>query len=383
MSGGARADPRRLLRLPPDVEPYPAEPSDEELAEELGLPAERVVRFDMNTLGGGPLPGVVAALAAYPAGRVVEYGDQAYRALRAAVSTATGAPGLRVIPGAGADELIRLVTTAAVGQGDRVVIPTPTFPMFEVEARLAGATVRSVPRREPATRQAVDEILDAARGSGARLVWLCSPNNPTGDRFPADEIAALAGELQIMGTLLVVDAVYQELAEASEGLGPEALSLLQLQDRHANLVILRSLAKAYGLAGARVGYLVVPLQLAATFDAARLPLSVSGPSEAAALGALSDPAAARERHASIVAERGRIAGELAGRGWEALPSVTNFVLLRPPRTGATAAELGEALLARGLVVRTYPGGPLRDWLRITARAAVENDRLLAALDELD
>jgi histidinol-phosphate aminotransferase len=84
-----------------------------------------------------------------------------------------------------------------------------------------------------------------------------------------------------------------------------------------------------------------------------------------------------------VAERGRIAAELAGRGWEALPSVTNFVLVRPPTIGATAAELGEALLSRGLVVRTYPGGPLRDWLRITARAAVENDRLLAALDELD
>ena len=239
----ADSRPTNLLRLPDAVEPYPAEPSDEQLAEELGLAPEHVVRFDMNTLGGGPLPAVVEALRAYDPARLVEYGDQAYRRLRGAIEAATGSPAHRVIPGAGADELIRLVSTMAVGPGDSVVIPTPTFAMFSVEARLAGAEVVEVVRDDPGERQPVQRIREAVERTGARLVWLCSPNNPTGDGYAADDIAALAEGLP---ALVVVDTVYQEMAEVSLGLPPEGASLLPLQDRFSNLLILRSLAKAYG-----------------------------------------------------------------------------------------------------------------------------------------
>ena len=369
----ADLDPLSLLRLREAVEPYPAEPSDEELAAQAGVAPESVVRFDMNTLGGGPLPGVIAALRDYDPGRAVEYGDLAYRRLRGAIERVTGAPSHRVIPGAGADELIRLATGMAAGPGDVVVVPTPTFPMFAVEARLAGARVLEVPRAEPGLRQPIAEIRAAAVESRARLVWLCSPNNPTGDAYALEEVAALARGLR---ALVVVDTVYQELAEASGDLPPESLSLLPVQDELANLVILRSLAKAYGLAGARIGYLVVSEPLAGRFDAARLPLSVAGPTEAAALGALADPDAAPRRHREIVAERRRLAAALEAAGWELLPSVTNFVLGRPP---IPAARLAADLLARGLVVRSFPEGPLVDWLRITVRAAGENDRLLGAL----
>jgi histidinol-phosphate aminotransferase len=364
--------PIDLLRLREAVEPYPAEPSDEQLAEELGLPQEQVIRFDMNTLGGGPLPAVVEALRAYDPGRLVEYGDQAYRRLRAAIESVTGAPAHRVIPGAGADELIRLVSNMAVGHGDAVVIPTPTFAMFGVEARLAGASVVEVARNDPGQRQPVADIREAAERAGARLVWLCSPNNPTGDRYAAVDIAELVDRLP---ALVVVDAVYQELAEVSLGLPPEGASLASLQDRYPNLLILRSLAKAYGLAGARVGYLVVPDVLAARFEASRLPLAIGGASEAAAIAALGDAPTARERLVEIVAQRERLATAFAGLGWRVLPSLTNFVLALPPDAHVIAARL----LGEGLAVRSYPGGPLRDWLRITVRAAHENDRLLSAL----
>ncbi|HEX6473858.1 MAG TPA: histidinol-phosphate transaminase, partial [Candidatus Limnocylindria bacterium] len=292
-----------LLRLHDAVEPYPAEPSDEQLAEELGLPLEQVIRFDMNTLGGGPLPAVAEALRAYDPARLVEYGDQGYRGLRAAIEAATGAPSHRIIPGAGADELIRLVTTMTVGAGDTVVIPTPTFAMFGVEARLAGARVVEVPRRAPTERQPVELIRATAETSGARLVWLCSPNNPTGDMYGHDEIERLASGLE---ALVVVDAVYQEIAEVEFGAPPEAHSLLPLQEELPNLVILRSLSKAYGLAGARVGYLVVPEGLAPRFEASRLPLAIGGASEAAAIAALSDLRTARGRLAEIVNERERV-----------------------------------------------------------------------------
>jgi histidinol-phosphate aminotransferase len=369
-------DPQRLLRLPEPIEPYPAEPADDELAATAALPVAQIVRFDMNTLGGGPLPGVVRALTAYDPASVVEYGDLAYRRLRGALAEVTGVPPHRIIPGAGGDELIRLVSSMTVGGGDTVIIPTPTFGMFAVEARLAGARVVEVPRRHPGRRQTADELRTRAEEETARLVWLCSPNNPTGDAYGAEEIRALADGL---AALVVVDAVYQEFAEASARLGPGALSLAQLQDEMPNVVILRSLAKAYGLAGARVGYLTVADGLAARFEAARLPLPVAGPSEAAALGALSDPEAARRRHAEVVAERERLSAELAGAGWEVLPSVANFVLARP---AADATRLVGELLARGLVVRSYREGLLRDWLRITARSGEENDRLLAAIAEI-
>ncbi len=372
----APGDPTSLLRLRDAIEPYATEPSDADLAAELGLPLREIVRFDLNTLGGGPLPGVVRALREYDAARVVEYGDQAYRELRHALSESTGAPPERIVPGAGADELIRLATTMVVGADDAVVIPTPTFPMFAVEARLAGARVVEAPRNDPAERQPVAEIRRVAEELGARLVWLCSPNNPTADAYETDEIATLAEGLR---AVVVVDAVYQEFAEASAGDPPEARSLLPLQDRLPNLLILRSLAKSHGLAGARVGYLTVPEALAGRFDAARLPLAIGGPSEAVALAALADADEARARQRLIVAERDRLARSLAAGGWRVLPSLTNFLLVRPP---VPAAALGRALLLRGLVVRSYAGGPLVDWLRITVRAPDENERLLAALGEL-
>jgi histidinol-phosphate aminotransferase len=280
-----------------------------------------------------------------------------------------------VIPGAGADELIRLVTTMSAGHGDAVVIPTPTFAMFAVEARIAGARVVEVARDDPGRRQPVADIRAAAERARARLVWLCSPNNPTGDTYDREEIQWLADGLP---ALVVVDAVYQELAEVSLGLPTEGASLIELQERCPNLLILRSLAKAYGLAGARVGYLVVADALAARFEAARLPLAIGGASEAAAIAALSDGAAARARLAEIVAQRERLASALGGMGWRVLPSLANFLLVRPPDAHAIA----EALLRQGLAVRSYPSGPLSDWLRITVRAPHENDRLLEALGDI-
>ncbi|HLE58185.1 MAG TPA: histidinol-phosphate transaminase [Candidatus Limnocylindria bacterium] len=367
-------DRRGLLRLDDVGEGYPNEPSDEDVASAAGIGLERVLRFDLNTLGGGPLPAVAAALADYPADRAVEYGDPGYGRLRAALARVTGGHPERIIPGAGADELIRLVTTSVVGPGDRVLIPTPTFGMFEVEARLAGASVVSVPRDDPGTRQPAGRLRAAAEEARARLVWLCSPNNPTGDAYSADEIRVVA---QGLAGVVVVDAVYQEFAEATLGVASESTGLLPLQEELPNLLILRSLAKAYGLAGARVGYLQVPASLAARFDLARLPLSIGGPSEALAIAALSDVVAARTRHALLVNERARLAGALEAAGWRVLPSLTNFVLARPP--DGLAHVVAERLAAEGLVVRGYPAGQLVEWLRITARAPEHNRLLLAAL----
>ena len=365
-------DPLRLLRLTGPVDGYPLEPSDEELALAAGVAVERIVRYDMNTLGGAALPGVRDAWQAWDPDRSVEYGDLAYRDLRRAIGTLAGVDPARIIPGAGADELIRLVTTAVVGPGDAVIVPTPTFPMFAVEAGLAGARVVPVPRADPATRQPAALVREAAEAERARLVWLCSPNNPTGDAMPLEEIVAIADGLE---AVVVVDQVYLEFAVAC---GATDIDAVALQESHDNVIVLRSLAKSFGLAGARIGYLVVPDGLAQRFDALRLPLSVSMATEALALGALADPASAAERHGAIMHEQRRLADALRGLGCEVLEGVANFVTFRP----ADARGLASALMARGLILREYPTGPMAGWLRATARARDENDRLIAALDEL-
>lgn len=353
-------DPVTLLRRPERVEPYPAEPSDAEMAAATGVPVEAIARMDMNTV---------------PGDRYAEYGDLAYVRLRAALAGVCGAPADRIVPGAGADELIRLVTTQAVGPGDAVVVPIPTFAMFAVEARIAGARVIEVPRESLAERQTVERLRAAAMEQAARLVWLCSPNNPTGDAYSLDEVRALADGLP---SLVVVDEVYLEFAEQSLGVEPNSLSAMALQDDLPNVLVLRSLSKAYGIAGARIGYLVVPGPLVERFNAVRLPLSVSAPSEELAVGLLADAEAARARRATVISGRDRLTACLQRLGWEALPSVANFVAFRPP----DAAALADALERRGLILRRYDRGPMAGWLRATARPPAENDRLLAALEEI-
>ena len=365
-------DPARLLRLTGPVAGYPLEPSNEELAAIAGLPVEAIVRYDMNTLGDGPLPAVREAWRQWNPAAVVEYGDLGYRRLRAAIGAHVGVATQRVIPGAGADELIRLVTTAVVGPGDAVVVPTPTFPMFAVEATLAGATVVTVPRSHPATRQSAEQIRVAAAEASARLVWLCSPNNPTGDGIPLSDVAAIADGLE---AIVVVDQVYLEFAIAA---GHRDLDALTLTDRLDNVLVLRSLAKSHGLAGARIGYLIVPAALADRFDALRLPLSVGLATEELAVAALTDAPAAEERWAAIMRERSRLADALLRLGCEVLDGAGNFVTFRPPE----AAALADALLRRGLVLRAYDAGIMAGWLRATARGTDENARLIAALDEL-
>jgi len=365
-------DPARLLRLRGPITGYPLEPSNEELAALAGLPADAIVRYDMNTLGDGPLPAVREAWGQWDPAAVVEYGDLGYRRLRAAIGEHAGVAPQRVIPGSGADELIRLVTTAVVGPGDAVVVPTPTFPMFAVEAALAGASVVAVPRAHPAKRQPAERIRTAAEDGSARLVWLCSPNNPTGDGMPLSEVAAIADGLE---AIVVVDQVYLEFAIAA---GHADLDAVGLTERLDNVLVLRSLAKSHGLAGARIGYLVVPDALAERFDALRLPLSVGLPTEELAVAALADAVAADGRRAAIMGEQSRLADTLRRLGCEVLDGVGNFVTFRPP----DPAALADALLRRGLVLRAYDAGIMAGWLRATARGADENDRLIAALDDL-
>ena len=220
----------------------------------------------------------------------------------------------------------------------------------------------------------VGAVREAART--ANLVWLCSPNNPTGLAEPRGAIEDLLGGLAEDAprdgrspAIVVLDEAYAEFVGAT---------LLPLRLRYSNLVIVRTASKAYALAGLRVGFAIAAPATIARIAPYRPPGSVSTVSVTLVTGALRDPTAMRANVARVEAERDRLADGLREAGWRVGPSVTNFLLARfdSPEGAASAAE---GLLRRGLVPRTFGAGhPLADALRVTVRNAEENGRLIAA-----
>jgi histidinol-phosphate aminotransferase len=169
-------------------------------------------------------------------------------------------------------------------------------------------------------------------------------------------------------SLVVVDEAYYEIA---------GRSVLPMALRKANVAVIRTFSKGYGLAGARVGYVIGQPQVTQALEKVRPPQNLTTFSVAAACRALADQDGLAARVESIRAERDRLEAELKRRGWQVVPSVGNFLLASPPRS---ASDVAKWLQGAGLIVRSYPAHPrLKDWLRITVRSPEEDDRLLARL----
>jgi histidinol-phosphate aminotransferase len=277
-----------------------------------------------------------------------------------ALAAYTGASPDAITVGAGADELLDMLAKAYVGAGDPVVLSRPSYAMFRIVSEMAGGRVEAV----PAAGLDLDQDRFLRRSRHARLTWLCNPNNPTGELLPVGFIETLAE-----GTpgVVAVDEAYFEFSGVT-GAG--------LIARFPNLVLIRTLSKAFGLAGVRVGYALAGPRISAALRRVRPPGSISVVSEALGVEALRDQPEMRQRVSIIVASRETLSSELAGLGLEVHSSAGNFLLVR---TGDGAAPW---VLRRGLVVRTFPSAsPLKDFVRITVRTPEENARLVEALAE--
>ncbi len=212
----------------------------------------------------------------------------------------------------------------------------------------------------------------SGRRPDADFVWLCDPNNPTGTvearatlRGLLEGLAALPGG----GPVVVLDEAYREFA---------GTSLADTADEFPRLIIVRTLSKAYGLAGIRVGYAVAHPALTARLSAVRPPGSIATLSASIAAAALANSAFADANVAMLTAERERWRNALLEAGWRALPSVTNFLLV-DAITPWAADSAAERLLRCGLVPRRFGAGPLRSFLRLTVRTPDQDNGLLAAL----
>ncbi len=318
--------------LPSGFRPYAWAPSSAEVAARHGLRPEQILRFDQNT---PTLPGVPRVPLAPSFARLNEYPDGTYRELREAAASYCGVEANQVVVGAGADELISLCARTYLGPGLRAAVSPPTYGLYRIVTELEGAEVVEEP-------------------DAAAVIWVCNPNNPTGElREPAD-LAALARAHP--DAIVVVDEAYFEFAGAS---------CAPLLAEQSNLIVLRTLSKAFGLASLRVGYALAAPEVAAELELRRAPASVSGPAARIAAAALREP---RIDVTDTVAERERVREALLDAGHDCPESAGNFVFVR------TAEPLGERLEQQGLVVRRFLEG-----IRITLRRPRENDVLLAAL----
>ncbi len=330
---GPPASPR-AIPLPDGFASYTWASTAAEVAERHGLHPEQVLKFDQNT---PPVPGVPQVPLAESFARLNEYPDGLYRELREAAAAYVGAATTweQVVVGAGADDLILLCARTFLGPGLRAAMAAPTYALYRIATQLAGAE----------TTADVD---------AAALIWRCNPNNPTGETTPAAELVELARSHP--DAVVVVDEAYVEFG---------AESVVPMLAETPNLVVIRTLSKAFGFAALRVGYAVAAPATAALLEERRAPAPIAAPAARIAAAALRSP---RFDLAPTLAERERVRSALAAAGWDAPVAAGNFVWL------PTDEPVGDRLEAEGLIVRRFPQG-----VRITLRRPSENDLLLRAL----
>ncbi len=336
----------------------------ETLAAGLGVPVERVVKLDGNENLYGPAPGALAAIAGYTGYNI--YPDPDQRQVREALADYTGVPAEHIVAGAGSDELIDLLARALLSPGDRVIDLVPTFGMYAFTTAVCGGQYTPVCRRPDFAVDAA--AIAAAVDERTKLIFVASPNNPSGNLLPAEDL----NQLLALGVPVVVDEAYIEFSGGS---------VVSMVPAHDNLIVLRTFSKWAGLAGLRCGYGVMPPRLAEVLMVIKPPYNVNVAAEAAMLASLAERELLMSRVDAIIAERERMAALLANvpflRSW---PSSANFILCDV--TAGDAKAIRDGLRRRGVFVRYFDKDGLRDKLRFSVGKPEHTDALLAALNEV-
>jgi L-threonine-O-3-phosphate decarboxylase len=333
----------------------------------LGIRPDGLLDFSVNKNPLGASPRALRALAlvdpsAYPDPRCLR--------LRAGLAAAHDVPPEEVLPGNGSVELIWLLAQVYLAPGDVALVVGPTFGEYEAAARQAGAGVTRADAQEvDAFRPDPARIADTIRRAAPRLVYLCNPNNPTGQALEAGEVRQL---LDALGDgLLVVDEAYVELADGVESVAP-----LRGDDRR--LVVLRSLTKSHGLAGLRLGYLLADRAVTESLGSARPPWSVSSFAQAAGVAALGDEEHVERGRQLARRARAWLVDRLERLGLHCVPTRTSYWLVRV----GDGRRVREELLRRGILVRDTRSFGLPAYIRVAARPIEECERLLAVLGGL-
>jgi histidinol-phosphate aminotransferase len=358
-----------LLRPPlRDIGPYaPGEPLDEVMARH-GLAS--VDKLNWNEGLWGPLPGVLDAVAG-ALDQSWAYPEHAYNTLRDAIGAETGAPPEQVLPGHGIQALILTLVSAFVSPGDAVVVPAPTYGLYAQACRVAGARVARVD--SPDLRLDLEAVAAAVRATGAKLAWICDPNNPTGLRVEAAEWRAF---LDAVGPecVVVADEAYVDYVAP--------LERVRREDDIAEgrrVIVLRTFSKIFGLAGLRLGYALADPALVRYLHSVQEPFNVNRAALAAGLASLGREREVAQRRDLAIRARERLARRLAVGGMAPVPSSANFVLV--DLGGVDDGDLTDALVRRGVLIRPGSELGLPGWARITVAPEEVMDRAAVALLE--
>ncbi|MXR52841.1 histidinol-phosphate transaminase [Halovenus sp. WSH3] len=344
--------------------PYSAGRGVEEVARELGLDPDGLVKLSSNENPFGPSPAAVEVVRD-AAEQVHTYPKSSHTDLTERLAERWSVEPAQVWLSPGGDGFLDYLSRTFLHEGDRVLAPDPGFAYYPMSARSHGATVdRYRLSKADNFEQSTEVVLDAY--DGQRIVYVTTPHNPTGSEMPLDEIEALAAAVD-EETLVVVDEAYGKFTDQ-----PSARSLI---DEHDNVAILRTFSKTYGLAGLRVGYGLVPADWADAYDRINTPFAVNKLGCLAGLAALDD-----EEHVRRTVEGARWAREymrdnLDARTWE---SGGNFVLAEV----GDAAAVAEAAQQEGVIIRDCSSFGLSDCVRITCGTEPQTRTAVETINEV-
>jgi histidinol-phosphate aminotransferase len=346
-----------------DIAEYVPGKSIEEIASAYGLDPASIIKLGSNENPLGPSPKAVQALVntapcanIYPSADAIE--------LREALSKYTGFPVSNIIAsGPGMDGLLDGLCRLIIEKGDEVIVPTPTFAYYELPARACGGKPVFVRRNQDFSIDP-EKLLEAV-SNRAKIIFLCSPNNPSGNLLPENDLRKI---LENTRALVFVDEAYVEFADRN---------LAELVKEYDNLVVGRTFSKVFGLAGLRLGYGILPEWLAKEYIRAATPFSVSLPALKAGIAALSD------------VEHLRKSIEITRKGREYLkekipfkvyPSQANFVLVDVAPLKAKAVT--QSFMSRGIIVRSCDS--FREagdtFIRVTVGTQEQNEKVVRAFE---
>ena len=353
-----------------EIAPYVPGRTLEALLREHSL--DHVFKFASNENPLGPSPRAIEAVRA-AAANMHRYADAGAVRLREALATKLGVTPAHVVPTCGSNEMILLATQAFLRPGDEAVIHHPSFLMYPIAVRAAGG----VPVLVKGADWGIDlEGMLAAITPRTRMIFLCSPNNPTGDIVRAPELDAFLARVPD-DVCVIIDEAYHEFAH--DPAYPDAVRLVDALP-HRPLIVLRTFSKAHALASLRIGYGVMRPELASVFERIRQPFNANGMAQEAALASLGDEAQITRSVAANRDAMAPLAEGLRALGVHVRESHGNFLFCRFP---VECPPLCAVLEREGLIMRPLTAfGVDPHYSRITVGLPGENARLLAALRTL-
>ncbi|MHC5268353.1 histidinol-phosphate transaminase [Enterococcus sp. LJL98] len=337
-----------------------------EVQKEFGL--EKVVKLASNENPFGSSKKVQVVLAESLT-NLEYYPDGSAKDLKRAIANFHQISEERVLVGAGLDDVIQIISRSILNPGDEVIVADPTFSQYELHGVIEGAKVVKVPVLSKTGEMDLAQML-AALTPLTKIIWLCNPNNPTGTYLPQNQIRAFIEKVP-EDVLVISDEAYQEYVTVEK-----ISTSFPLLNEFSNLLVMRTFSKAYGLAGLRIGYAVIPEKLHRAFEIVRPPFNTSSLAQKAGIAALADQAFIKQTVRVNQEELGKWERYLDEKKLAYYVSQGNFIFFHVEQD---EKQLAKALMERGFIVRA---GLRSEWLRITIGHSEDNQKIREILEEL-